>query len=44
MPSYDHSRALKMVNDNRALFEVKSPIKIQSTPRTGLGESIKLTG
>ena len=36
--------ALNRVNNNRAVFEVRSPIKIWSTPRPGLGKSITLTG
>ena len=36
--------APNMVNNNRALFEISSSIKIQSTPRSGLGQSLKMTG
>ena len=35
--------ALNRVNNNRALFTVKSPIKIQSTLLPGLGQSLTLT-
>ena len=37
-------QALNRVNNNRALFGVRSPIEIQSTPRSGLGKSLTLTG
>ena len=36
--------ALNRVNNNRALFEVRSPIKIQSTPHPGIGQYLKLNG
>ena len=36
--------ALKRVNNNRDIFEVSSPIKIQITPHPGLGQSLTLTG
>ena len=41
---FDHLRALNRVNNNRAIFEVKSPIKIQIMPCPGLGKFITLTG
>ena len=35
---------LNRVNNDRALFEVSFPTKIQSTPRPGIGKSLTLTG
>ena len=35
---------LNRVNNNRALFKVRSPIKIQSTPSPSLGQLFTLTG
>ena len=37
------SSALKRDNDKRALFEVRSPIKIPSMPHLGIGQSLTLT-
>ena len=39
-----HLQELNMINNKRALFEVRSPIKVPSTPRPGIGQSLILTG
>ena len=36
--------ALNRVENNRAIFEVRSPIKINKTPSLRLGKSLTLTG
>ena len=36
--------ALNRLNNNRANFEVRSPIEIRIMPRPGIGQSIPLTG
>ena len=37
-------QALNRVNNKRAIFEVRSPIKVPVKPRSGLGQSSTLTG
>ena len=44
MMIFDHSQALNRFNNNRAIFKVRLPIKIQSTPCPGLGKLLTLTG
>ena len=39
-----HLRALYRVNNKRALLEVSPPIEIPSTPRSEIGQFLKLTG
>ena len=39
-----HLRSPNMVTNNRTILEVSSPIKIQSTPRPGLVQSLIPTG
>ena len=36
--------AINMVNNNRVILEVRPPIKIQSTPRRGIGKLLTLNG
>ena len=38
------SRALNRVNNKMKLFEVRPPIKVPSTPCSGIGKSLTLTG
>ena len=37
-------REFNRVNNERALFEVRSPIKLTGTPCSGLGKLFKMTG
>ena len=41
---FNRSRELNRVNNIRALLEVSSPIKVLSTPHSGLGKFIVWTG
>ena len=41
---FNHLRALIIVNNKRAIFEVRYSIKIPRTPQSGLGKPLKLTG
>ena len=44
MLSFDHLRSLNRVNENMAPLEVIPEIKIHSTPYSGLGKLLTLTG
>ena len=41
---FNLSRALNRVNNKRVVVEVRSPIEIPSTPRSGLAKTLIITG
>ena len=44
MLSFNHSQARMRVNNEKALFEVRSSIKVLRTPGSGIDRSIILPG